>query len=151
MKFLKRFNESVDNVKEVVEDLLRDFSDDEDIPVEVEIYKPDPLNSNEEIFLILIGSYELTKNKDLPVYDNIDNLITINDYLNGEGYRFVKSTFYIKHNQSLNRINITNFDEFISNIKEIDNFNSNYPIQSRNTTDFFWKTIKLVDIYYKRK
>jgi hypothetical protein len=69
--------ESTNNIKETVEDLLRDFSDDEDIPVLVEFNKLNTL-------IIEIGNNQLLPK--IPFFDNIDNLITINDFLIENGY-----------------------------------------------------------------
>ena len=47
MKWLKSYKlfESNDSTKEMVENFLRDGFSDIDIPVEVEMYQPDPLGS----------------------------------------------------------------------------------------------------------
>lgn len=139
--------ESTDNIKETVEDLLRDFSDDEDIPVEVEIYRPDPFGSKEDRVLILIGDEDnLVQAKDLPLYENIDNFISINDYLIGEGYQLKSIACWIKpHNEPITGqrpITIFEFDKFISKIEEIENWNLRHP-------SLWHKTFKLVDIYYE--
>ena len=136
--------ESNDIIKETVEDLLRDFSDN-DIPVDVEIYHPDP-TSDEKRFLILIGDEDnLVLAKDLPLYENIDNFISLNEYLIGEGYELQSIACWIKpHNEPITGqrpITITEFDKFISKIEEIENCNKKYP--------YLWKTFKLIDIYYK--
>jgi len=54
VKRIKTFRlfESVEFVKDMVEDLLRDFSDD-DIPVDVEIYQPDPNSEESNLMNIL--------------------------------------------------------------------------------------------------
>lgn len=157
MKFIKKFKlfESNDIVKETVEDLLRDFSDN-DIPVDVEIYHPDP-TSDEERFLILIGDEDNlvldtelnianSVTKDLPLYENIDNFISLNEYLIGEGYELQSIACWIKpHNEPITGqrpITITEFDKFISKIEEIEDWNSRYPA-------LWHKTFKLIDIYYK--
>ena len=145
MKFIKKFKlfESNDIVKETVEDLLRDFSDN-DIPVDVEIYHPDP-TSDEKRFLILINNYFLDA-KDLPLYENIDNFISLNEYLIGEGYELQSIACWIKpHNEPITGqrpITITEFDKFISKIEEIEDWNKRYPA-------LWHKTFKLIDIYYK--
>jgi len=77
VKRIKTFRlfESVEFVKDMVEDLLRDFSDD-DIPVDVEIYQPDP-NSEESRVLILIGDEDnMEQSKDLPLYENLNSFIS---------------------------------------------------------------------------
>lgn len=137
--------ESNDIIKETVEDLLRDFSDN-DIPVDVEIYHPDP-TSDEKRFLILIGDEDnLVLAKDLPLYENIDNFISLNEYLIGEGYELQSIACWIKpHNEPITGqrpITITEFDKFISKIEEIEDWNKRYP-------ELWHKTFKLIDIYYK--
>ena len=148
MKFIKKFKifESNDIVKETVEDLLRDFSDN-DIPVDVEIYHPDP-TSDEKRFLILIGDVDCFPNnlvlaKDLPLYENIDNFISLNEYLIGEGYELQSIVCWIKpHNEPIQRpITITEFDKFISKIVNYEDW-TRYP-------GLWHKTFKLIDIYYK--
>ena len=56
MRYLKTYKifESIDNTKEMVENFLRDGFSDIDIPVQVEMYQPDPLGSQEMRVLILI-------------------------------------------------------------------------------------------------
>jgi hypothetical protein len=156
--------ESNDITKETVEDLLRDFSDN-DIPVDAEIYHPDPTRSStsttahyinifgcrdEKRFLILIGDEDnLAVSKDLPLYENIDNFISLNEYLIGEGYELQSIACWIKpHNESNHLLHnfhpttITEFDKFISKIEEIENWNKRHPA-------VWHKTFKLIDIYYK--
>jgi len=148
MKKLKTFRlfESVEVTKEMVEDFLRDFSDD-DIPVEVEMYQPDQ-NSSEDRVLILIGDEDnMVTAVDLPLYQNIDNFISIHEYLIGEGYNLGSIACWIKpHNEPITGqrpISIEEFDKFISKIEEIENWNKRYP-------DLWHKTFKLIDIYYTR-
>ena len=93
MRYLKTYKlfESNDSTKEMVEDFLRDFSDS-DIPVGVEMYQPDPLGSSEDRVLILIGDEIIlfeNQAKDLPLYDNINNFISLNEYLIDEGYQLM--------------------------------------------------------------
>ena len=147
MKKLKTFRlfESVEVTKEMVEDFLRDFSDD-DIPVEVEMYQPDQ-NSSEDRVLILIGDEDnIILAKDLPLYQNIDNFISLHEYLIGEGYNLGSIACWIKpHDEPITGqrpITITEFDKFISKIEEIEDWNSRYPA-------LWHKTFKLIDIYYK--
>jgi hypothetical protein len=149
MKRLKTFRlfESVEVTKEMVEDFLRDFSDD-DIPVEVEMYQPDPLGSSEDRVLILIGDEDnMVTAVDLPLYQNIDNFISLHEYLIGEGYNLGSIACWIKpHNEPITGqrpISIEEFDKFISKIEEIENWNKRYP-------GLWHKTFKLIDIYYKR-
>ena len=151
MRYLKTYKlfESNDSTKEMVEDFLRDFSDS-DIPVEVEMYQPDPLGSGEDRILILIGdevyAFEVTS-EDLPLYQNIDNFISINDYLLDEGYQLKSIACWIKpHNEPITGqrpITITEFDKFISKIEEIENWNRRYPA-------LWHKTFKLIDICYTK-
>ncbi len=149
MKHLKSYKlfESVEVTKEMVEDFLRDFSDD-DIPVEVEMYQPDPLGSSEDRVLILIGDEDnMVTAVDLPLYQNIDNFISLNEYLIGEGYNLGSIACWIKpHNEPITGqrpISIEEFDKFISKIEEIENWNKRYP-------GLWHKTFKLIDIYYTR-
>lgn len=151
MKHLKSYKlfESVEVTKEMVEDFLRDFSD-EDIPVEVEMYKPDPLGSRESRVLILIGDevnlFEMNL-LTLPLYQNIDNFISINDYLLDEGYQLKSIACWIKpHNEPITGqrpITIFEFDKFISKIEEVENWNSRHPA-------LWHKTFKLIDICYEK-
>jgi hypothetical protein len=153
MKKLKTFRlfESVEVTKEMVEDFLRDFSDD-DIPVEVEMYQPDQ-NSSEDRVLILIGDEDnIILAKDLPLYENIDNFISLNEYLIDEGYQLMSIACWIKpHDEPITGqrpITITEFDKFISKIEEIEDWNKRYPELWRKT--LCPKTFKLIDIYYTR-
>ena len=87
MKWLKSYKlfESVDSTKEMVENFLRDGFSDIDIPVEVEMYQPDPLGSEENRVLILIGDEDnMLTSEDLPLYQNIDSFISLHEYLIGE-------------------------------------------------------------------
>jgi hypothetical protein len=154
MKRLKTFRlfESVEVTKEMVEDFLRDFSDD-DIPVGVELYQPDPLGSSEDRVLILIGDEDnIILAKDLPLYENIDNFISLNEYLIDEGYQLMSIACWIKpHDEPITGqrpITITEFDKFISKIEEIEDWNKRYPELWRKT--LCPKTFKLIDIYYTR-
>lgn len=149
MKWLKSYRlfESTDVEKEMVEDFLRDFSD-EDIPVNVEMYQPDPLGSEENRVLILIGDEDnLVQAVDLPLYENINNFISLHDYLIGEGYNLGSIACWIKpHNEPITGqrpITITEFDKFINKIEEIGKWNKTYPA-------LWHKTFKLVDIYYTK-
>ena len=153
MKRLKTYKlfESNDSTKEMVEDFLRDFSD-EDIPVEVEMYQPDPLGpilkSKESRILILIGDEDnMLTSEDLPLYENIDNFISLNEYLIDEGYQLMSIACWIKpHNEPITGqrpITITEFDKFISKIEEIENWNRRHPA-------LWHKTFKLIDICYTK-
>ncbi len=149
MKRIKTFRlfESVEFVKDMVEDLLRDFSDD-DIPVDVEIYQPDP-NSEESRVLILIGDEDnMEQSKDLPLYENLNSFISLNEYLIEEGYQLVSIACCIKtDNEPVSGkrpITITEFDNFISKIEEVESWNRRYPA-------LWHKTFKLIDIYYTKK
>ena len=152
MKWLKSYKlfESNDSTKEMVEDFLRDFSD-VDIPVEVEIYQGtafNPLGSSEDRVLILIGDEDnMVLAKDLPLYQNIDNFISIDNYLTDEGYQLMSIACWIKpHNEPITGqrpITITEFDKFISKIEEIENWNRRYPA-------LWHKTFKLIDICYTK-
>ena len=153
MKWLKSYKlfESNDSTKEMVEDFLIDFSD-VDIPVEVEIYQGmafNPLGSSEDRVLILIGDEDnMVLAKDLPLYDNINNFISLNEYLIDEGYQLMSIACWIKpHNEPITGqrpITITEFDKFISKIEEIENWNRRYPA-------LWHKTFKLIDICYIRE
>lgn len=149
MRYLKTYKlfESNDSTKEMVEDFLRDFSDD-DIPVGVEMYQPDPLGSSEDRVLILIGDEDnMVLSKDLPLYDNINNFISLNEYLIDEGYQLMSIACWIKpHNEPITGqrpITITEFDKFISKIEEIENWNRRHPA-------LWHKTFKLIDICYTK-
>ena len=152
MKWLKSYKlfEANDSTKEMVEDFLRDFSD-VDIPVEVEIYQGtafNPLGSSEDRVLILIGDEDnMVLAKDLPLYDNINNFISLNEYLIDEGYQLMSIACWIKpHNEPITGqrpITITEFDKFISKIEEIENWNRRYPA-------LWHKTFKLIDICYTK-
>lgn len=150
MRWLKSYKlfESVEVTKEMVQDFLRDFSD-EDIPVDIEMYQPDPLGSQEMRVLILIGDEDnMEHSKDLPLYENKDSLISLNEYLIDEGYQLGSIACWIKpHNEPITGqrpITIFEFDKFTSKIEEIENWNSRHPA-------LWYKTFKLVDIYYTKK
>ena len=149
MRYLKTYKifESNDSTKEMVEDFLRDFSDS-DIPVEVEMYQPDPLGNSEDRILILIGDEDnMLTSEDLPLYDNINNFISLNEYLIDEGYQLMSIACWIKpHNEPITGqrpITITEFDKFISKIEEIENWNRRHPA-------LWHKTFKLIDICYTK-
>jgi hypothetical protein len=105
--------------------------------------------------LILIGDEDnmvLAKSKDLPLYENINNFISLHEYLIGEGYNLGSIACWITvvaqkpHNEPITGqrpISIEEFDKFISKIEEIENWNKRYP-------GLWHKTFKLIDIYYKR-
>lgn len=150
MRYLKTYKifESIDNTKEMVENFLRDGFSDSDIPVEVEIYQPDPLNTSENRVLVLIGDEDnLVEAKDLPLYQNIDNFISLHEYLIGEGFSLKSIACWIKpHNEPITGqrpITIFEFDKFISKIEEIENWNSRHPA-------LWHKTFKLIDICYTK-
>ena len=157
MKWLKSYKlfESNDSTKEMVENFLRDGFSDIDIPVEVVIeqkvvmmYQPDPLGSEENRVLILIGDEDnMVLAKDLPLYDNINNFISLNEYLIDEGYQLMSIACWIKpHNEPITGqrpITITEFDKFISKIEEIENWNRRHPA-------LWHKTFKLIDICYTK-
>lgn len=152
MKHLKSYKlfESFDVDKEMVENFLRDISDI-DIPVDVEMYRPDPLGSEEERVLILIGDEDhlwlRVGPKDLPLYDSINNFISLNDYLLDEGYQLKSIACWIKsHNEPITGqrpITIFEFDKFINKIEEIENWNIRHPA-------LWHKTFKLIDICYTK-
>ena len=87
--------ESVEVSKTMIEDFLREFSDNE-IRVDVELYIKPGETDVKKIFIGIgdeedmgddlgIGNYL----KDiLPLYENIGNLISMHDYLLSEGYNF---------------------------------------------------------------
>jgi len=141
-------------VKDMVEDFLRDFSD-EDIPVEVEVYQPDPLGSSEDRVLILIGDEDnMLTSEDLPLYQNIDNFISLHEYLLGEGYHLGTIACWIKpHNEPITDQRpfpvrptghgIGEISNFISKIEEIENWNKRHPA-------LWHKTFKLIDICYTK-
>lgn len=98
MRRLKTFKlfESVEEVsKTMIEDFLREFSDN-DIRVDVELYIKPGETDVKKIFINIgneedmgfewgIGNYL----KDiLPVKENINNLTSMNDYLLDEGFNF---------------------------------------------------------------
>jgi len=102
MKWLKTYNlfegvsnESNEVSKTMIEDFLREFSDNE-IRVDVELYIKPGETDVKKIFIGIgdeedmgddlgIGNYL----KDiLPLYENIENLISMHDYLLSEGYNF---------------------------------------------------------------
>ena len=111
----KVINESVDNVKEVVEDLLRDFSDDEDIPVTVVLTNLGTIEVN-------IGRL-FRPIKTLDVYKNIDCLISVNDYLESEGYKIYEIESVVKGYYGIKKVILKKFNSFnnvISHIEEIE-------------------------------
>jgi len=156
MKYLKPYKlfESVDSVKEMIEDFLRDFSD-EDIPVEVEIYQPDPLGTTEDRVLILIGDEDnMLSSKDLPLYENKDSFISLHEYLINEGYSLMSIACWIKpQNEPIGGqrpftarptgVGIGEISSFISKIEEIETWN-------RKNPPILHKAFKLIDICYTK-
>ena len=145
MKWLKSYKlfESNDSTKEMVENFLRDGFSDIDIPVDVDIHQLD----RESKVLIFIGKEDnLIQSKDLP-YENIDNFISLNNYLTDEGYSL--KVIYCSINThdvpgtGRRPTTIREFDEFISKIKEIERFNSENPPNLH-------KSFKLIDICYTK-
>jgi hypothetical protein len=139
--------ESTEVIKDMVEDLLRDFSD-EDIPVDVEMYQPDPLGSQEMRVLILIGDEDnMDQSKDLPLYENLNSFISLNEYLIDEGYQLGSIACWIKtDNDSISGqrpITIFKFDNFINKIEEVERWN--------NKPSTIPHIFKLIDIYYTKK
>lgn len=136
MRYLKTYKvfesgdsfESADSVKEMIKNFLRDFSDD-DIPVDVEAYHPYPPSTTENRALILIGNEDNLKTT-LPVYDNIDTFISLNEYLLGEGFEFENVACWIKNNNisesefvSKKPITIYDFDDLVKKIKNVNEGN----------------------------
>jgi hypothetical protein len=84
---------------------------------------------------------------DLPLYQNIDNFISLHEYLISEGYNLGSIACWIKpHNEPITGqrpISIEEFDKFISKIEEIENWNKRHP-------GLWHKTFKLIDIYYTK-
>ena len=151
MKHLKTYKifESSDSVKKMVEDLLRDFSDN-DIPVDVDIQRPYPNWGGEIEVDIFIGKdidwslyhhRELTETaSDLPLYDNIHNLNEINDYLVGEGYH-LENISLITNSESDNRIKrltCYEFSDLIKNIKDIQEGNNQFDKLSKERPSEDW-------------
>jgi hypothetical protein len=157
MKYLKTYKifESVEVTKEMVENFLRDGFSDIDIPVEVEMYQPDPLSSEEDRVLILIGDEDnMLTSEDLPLYKNIDSFISLHEYLIGEGYHLGTIACWIKpHNEPITGqrpfpvrptgVGIGEISNFISKIEEIEDWNKKNPPSLH-------KSFKLIDIYYTR-
>ena len=89
----------------------------------------------------------MEQSKDLPLYENIDNFISLNKYLTGEGYQLKNIACWIKpHDEPITGqrpITITDFDKFISKIEEIENWNLRHPA-------LWHKTFKLIDAYYTK-
>ena len=120
--------ESNDKTEEMIKDFLRDFSDN-DIPVEVEMYKPDPLNSEEERALILIGSETNESERHIftnivPLYENLQSIISLNDYLDDNGFEFVNVDCWIKNDdkpesEEPKSIRFENFDDFIKKVEDV--------------------------------
>ena len=157
MRYLKSYRlfESTDVTKEMVENFLRDGFSDIDIPVEVEMYQPDPLGSEEDRVLILIGDEDnMLTSEDLPLYQNIDSFISLHEYLIGEGYHLGTIACWIKpHNEPITDQRpfpvrptghgIGEISNFISKIEEIEDWN-------RKNLPNLHKSFKLIDICYTR-
>lgn len=157
MKWLKSYKlfESSDSTKEMVENFLRDGFSDIDIPVEVEMYQPDPLGSEENRILILIGDEDnMLTSEDLPLYQNIDSFISLHEYLIGEGYHLGTIACWIKpHNEPITdqrpfsvspkAHGVGEISNFISKIEEIEIWNSENPPNLH-------KSFKLIDISYAK-
>ena len=152
---LESLTESVDVEKEMVENFLRDGFSDIDIPVEVEMYQPDPLGSEENRVLILIGDEDnMLTSEDLPLYKNIDSFISLHEYLIGEGYHLGTIACWIKpHNEPITDQRtfpvrptghgIGEISNFISKIEEIEDWNEKNPPNLH-------KSFKLIDICYTK-
>jgi hypothetical protein len=93
MKFLKSYKvfESVDEIKSIITDILRDNVLDKDIPLEIFIrnYRDIDYNNPIEVVKIQIGD-ELADFDDfiIKVDELKDDIITITNYLKDEGYRY---------------------------------------------------------------
>lgn len=145
MKYLKLF-ETFDLTEEIVHDLLRDLSDD-DIAVNVEFYNPDPLQTSEKRVLILLGNEESEIKKPLPLNVYLQNFISLNNYLEGEGYNFVnvccwinpfdEMDFYIRPST------IHSFEDFIQLIENIE-------IQNQNLSEDKRKVFLVIDMFYQK-
>ena len=138
MKFLKRFNESVDNVKEVVEDLLLDFSDD-DLGVFVQIQKDAIYEAAPRIVYIGIGNvdengYPYENSKNISIETTIDNLNSVNEYLVSENFKLKRIELWSqKKVYGLYFYEIYDLHKFISILEEF---------KSKDIP------IKLIDVYY---
>lgn len=141
-------NESIDFSKEIIEDFLRDFSDI-DIPVDVELQESKSHFTGEvtgKKVSILIGD-EDTFDSILPLYQNIDNLTALDDYLTSENYKLISITVWIKdadveEKWLIKPISI-GFYDFIKKIKEIESENL------KNKSSKYPRTFTLVDIWYE--
>jgi hypothetical protein len=156
VKHLKSYKlfESVEVSKTMIEDFLREFSDN-DIRVDVELYIKPGETDVKKIFIGIgdeedmgddlgIGNYL----KDiLPLYENIDNLISMHNYLIGEGYNFDSVSCwgdFSKNNASqVNIVRMLSPQEQVKEFREFSEF-----LEDVETSDK--KSYKMVEFFYKK-
>lgn len=156
MKHLKSYKlfESVEVNKTLIEDFLREFSDNE-IRVDVELYIKPGETDVKKIFIGIgdeedmgddlgIGNYL----KDiLPLYENIDNLISMHDYLLSEGYNFDSVSCwgdFSKNNGSqVNIVRMLSPQEQVKEFREFSEFLEDVEASDK-------KSYKMVEFFYRK-
>jgi hypothetical protein len=142
MKRIKSFrlfeNSEYDYPDKFIEEILFDITDSGDIPLSIE-------TTNDKC-LILIGSEDNPRAKDIPLHLYIDNLTILNEYMLGEGWTLRSIACWIKPAATpitgVRPITAGDFDKFLEKIQEVKIWNEKHP-------PIEWKTFKLVDICYE--
>jgi hypothetical protein len=146
--------ESVEVSKTMIEDFLREFSDNY-IRVNVELYIKPGETDVKKIFIGIgdeedmgddlgIGNYL----KDiLPLYENIDNLISMHNYLIGEGYNFDEVSCwgdFSKNNASqVNIVRMLSPQEQVKEFREFSEFLEDIEVSDK-------KSYKMVEFFYRK-
>lgn len=144
MKYLKLF-ENFGLNKELVENLLRDLSDD-DIPVNVQFYNSNSPSSGAERILILIGNEESEIKKPLRLDNYTQNFISLNNYLKNEEYSFVNVACWINPFDEMDfyfrPTVVYSFEDFIELIENVE-------FQNQNLSGDKRKVILVIDMCYQ--
>lgn len=115
MRYIKRFNESVDNsVKQTISDILLPISD-----MGYDVSVKEYTTSFEQVNTELIIRIVIWSDPPLVMSDEVkDEFLTMKDYLESEGYNSIVAKFFSSQQADFSR-------------KEIDEFlNIKYPIQN---------------------
>ena len=143
MKRIKSFKlfENVDEIKETVENLLRDISDD-DIPVDVAHFT---MVSDESKVMILIGEEDAIRPNSILLENYVDNFISLHNYLTEEGFQLKNFACWIKPTSvpvsGVKPITVNDFDKFLEKVEEIKEWNETHP-------PIEWRNSILIDIMY---
>lgn len=168
MKFLKTYKlfESIDVNKELIEDLLRDFSDS-DIPVKVRVKDkiPDGMTLSTAVaefkyplVEVVIGdAHELSN--DLDLFGNIDTLTSVNDYLVDNGWVLRKIIVFTMEMENWQndfledgielRHDYDDFRDFINMVKKIEQENGREVKKSFRSVYFDYVTEDILEFLNK--